>query len=62
MRHIACSAVMVIDVACGPMAYKTLLSVYHLRRIPIVEFCDETKKSDSDDIGKECSTFNVKTL
>jgi hypothetical protein len=55
-------AAMVIDVACGPTAYKTQHLVYHLRRIPIVDFCDETKKSDSDDIGKECSTFNVKTL
>ncbi len=53
---------MVIDDACGPMAYKTQLLVYHLHRILIVDFCDETKKSDSDDIDKECSTFNVKTL
>jgi hypothetical protein len=35
---------------------------YHLRRKPIVDFCDGTKKSDSDDIDKECSIFNVKTF
>ncbi len=53
---------MVIDVACGPMAYKTQLLAYLLHRKPIVVFCDGTKKSDSDDIDKERSIFNVKTL
>ena len=61
---IAWAAAMVIDVACGPMAYKTQLLAYHyhLRRKPIVDFCDGIKKSESDDIDKECSIFNVKTL
>ena len=53
---------MVIDVACGPMAYKTQILAYHLRRKPIVNFCDGTKNNDLDDIDKECSIFNVKTL
>jgi hypothetical protein len=46
-------AVMVINVACGPMAYKTQLLAYLLRRKPIMFFCDEMKKSDSDDIDKD---------
>ena len=45
---------MVMDVACGPMAYKTQILAYHSRRKPIVDFCDGTKKSDLDDIDKEC--------
>jgi hypothetical protein len=53
---------MFINVACGPMAYKTQFLAYLLRRKPIVVFCDGMKKSDSDDIDKECSIFNVKTL
>ena len=53
---------MVIDVACGPIAYKTQFFAYHLRRKTIVDFCDGMKKSDLDDIDKECSIFNVKTL
>ena len=53
---------MVMDVACGPMAYKTQILAYHSRRKPIVDFCDGTKKSDLDDIDKECSIFNVETL
>ncbi len=56
------AAAMVIDVACGPMAYNTQLSAYLLCRKPIVVFCYGMKKSDLDDIGKECSIFNVKTL
>ena len=38
---------MVINVACGPMAYKTQLLAYHyhLCRKPIVDFCDGMKKS-----------------
>ena len=62
LRLIPRAAAMVIDVACGPMAYKTQVLAYHLRIIPIVDFCDGTKKSDSDDIDKECPIFNVKTL
>ena len=43
--------------------HKTQLLAYHLRRKPIVDFCDGTNKSDSDDImDEECSIFNVKTL
>ena len=45
---------MVINVACGPMAYKTQFLAYNLCRKPIVDFCDGTKKSDLDDIDKEC--------
>jgi hypothetical protein len=62
LQGIAWAATMVIDVACGPMAYKTQLLAYLLHRKPIVVFCDGTKKSDSDDIDKERSIFNVKTL
>jgi hypothetical protein len=53
---------MVIDVACGLIAYKTQLLAYLLRRKPIVVFCDGMKKSDLDDIGDQCSIFNMKTL
>ncbi len=53
---------MVIDVACGPMAYKTQLLAFLLRRKPIVVFCNGIKKSDLDDIDEECSILNVKTL
>jgi len=53
---------MVINVVCGPIAYKTQILAYHLRRKPLVDFCDGMKKSDSDDIDKEYSIFNVKTL
>ncbi len=52
---------MVIDVACGPMAYKTQLLAQLLRRNPIVIFCNGMKKSDLDDIDEECSIFNMKT-
>jgi hypothetical protein len=62
LYRIARAAAMVIDVASGPMAYKTLLLAYLLHRNPIVIFCDGMKKSDSDDIDEECSIFNVKTL
>jgi hypothetical protein len=61
-NFIARAAAMVIDVACGPMAYNTQLLAYFLRRKPIVLFCDGMKKSDSDDINDECSIFNMKTL
>jgi len=61
LQRIAWAAVMVIDVACGPMAYRTQLLAYLLCRKPIVVFCGGMKKSDSDDIDKECSIFNVKT-
>jgi hypothetical protein len=54
LRRIARAAAMVINVACGPKAYKTQVLAYHLRRKPIVDFCDGMKKSDSDDINKEC--------
>jgi hypothetical protein len=52
---------MVINVACGPMAYKTQLLAKLLRRKPIVVFCDGMEKSDLDDINNECSIFNMKT-
>ncbi len=52
---------MVIDIACGPMAYKTQLLAYLLHRKPIVVFCNGMKKSDSDDIGKDYSIFILKT-
>jgi hypothetical protein len=55
-------AAMVIDVACGPMAYKTQLLAYLLRRKQIIIICNGMKKSDLDDIDKECSLFNVKIL
>jgi hypothetical protein len=45
---------MVIDVACGPMAYKTQLVAYLFHRKPIVVFGSGMKKSDSDDNDKEC--------
>jgi hypothetical protein len=61
LQCIARVAAMVIDVACGPMAYKTQLLAQLLRRNPIVEFCNGMKKSDSDDIDEECSIFNMKT-
>ncbi len=53
---------MVINGASGPMAYKTQLIAYLSHRKLIVVFCDGMIKSDSDDINKECSIFNVKTL
>jgi hypothetical protein len=62
LQRIARAAAMVIDVACGPMAYKTQILSYHLRRKPIIDFCNGTKNNDLDDIDKECSIFNVKTL
>jgi hypothetical protein len=62
LQHITRAAAMVIDVACGLMAYKTQLLAYLLHRKPIVVFCDGMKKCDSDDTNKECSIFNVKTL
>jgi hypothetical protein len=62
LRCIAQAAAMLIDIACGPLAYKTQILAYHLRRKPIVDFCYGTKKSESDDIDEECSIFNVKTL
>ncbi len=62
LRRIAWAAAMVINVACGPMAYITQLLAYLLRRKPIVVFCDGMEKSDLDDINNECSIFNMKTL
>jgi hypothetical protein len=62
LQCIARAAAMVINVACGPMAYKTQLLPYLLHRKPIIIFCDGMKKSDSDDINNEFSIFNVKTL
>jgi hypothetical protein len=62
LQRITRAAAMVMDVACGPMVYKTQILAYHSRRKPIVDFCNGTKKSDLDDIDKECSIFNVKTL
>jgi hypothetical protein len=53
---------MVIDVACGPMAYKTQLLAELLGRKPIVVFCNGMEKSDLDDFNNECSIFNMKTL
>jgi len=61
LRRIAWVAAMVINVACGLMAYKTQLLAYLLHRKSIVVFCNGMKKSDLDDIDKECSIFNVKT-
>jgi hypothetical protein len=54
LRRIAWAAAMVIDVACGPMAYKTQLLASLLRRKPIVVFWDGMEKSDLDDINNEC--------
>jgi hypothetical protein len=64
LRHIARAAAMVIDVACGPMAYKTQLLAYLLHRKQIVVFYNGMikRKSDLDDNDEECSIFNVKTL
>jgi hypothetical protein len=62
LRHIARVATMVINVACGPMAYKTQLLAYLLPRKPIVVFCDGMKKIDMDDINDKCSIFNMKIL
>jgi hypothetical protein len=61
LRHIAWAATMVINVACGPMAYKTQLLAYLLHRKPFVVFYNGIEKSDLDDINKECSMFKVKT-
>jgi hypothetical protein len=61
LQCISQAAAMVIDVACGPMAYKTQLLAQLLRRNPIVIFCNGMKKSDLDDIDEECSIFNMKT-
>jgi hypothetical protein len=44
-------AAMVINVACGPMAYKTQLLAYLFHRKPIIVFCNGMKKSASDDIN-----------
>ena len=52
LRRITQAAAMVIDVVRGPIAYKTQNLAYHLRRKPIVDFCDGRKKSDLDDINK----------
>jgi hypothetical protein len=62
LQRIAWAAAMVINGASGPMAYKTQLIAYLSHRKLIVVFCDGMIKSDSDDINKECSIFNVKTL
>jgi hypothetical protein len=62
LQCIAWAAAMVINVACGPIAYKTQLLAYLFRRKPIVVYCDGMKKCDLDDIDKGCSIFNVKTL
>jgi hypothetical protein len=62
LQCIAWAASMVINVACEPMAYKTQHLAYLLHRTPIVVFCDGMKKSDLDDIDKEYSILNVKTL
>ncbi len=62
LQRNARAAAMVINVACGPVTYKTQLLAYLLCRKPIVVFCNEMKKCDSDDINEECSIFNVKTL
>jgi hypothetical protein len=62
LQRIARTAAMVINVACGPMAYKTQLLAQLLCRKPIVVFCDGTKKSDLDNINNKCSMINMKTL
>ncbi len=61
-RRIAQAAAMVINVACGLMAYKTQLLAYLLCRKPIIVFWDGMEKSDLGDINNECSIFNMKTL
>jgi hypothetical protein len=43
LPRIARAAAMVIDVVCGPIAYKTQILAYHLRRKPIVDFAMEQK-------------------
>ena len=62
LQRIALAAAMVINVAYGPMAYKIQLLAYLLRRNQIVVFCNGMKKSDSDDVYKECLIFNLKTI
>jgi hypothetical protein len=62
LQSIAWVAAMVIDVACGPTAYKTQILAYLLHRKPIVVFYDGMKKSDLNDIDDKCSIFNMKTL
>jgi hypothetical protein len=62
LSRIPWAAAVVIDVACGLMAYKTQLLAYLLHRKQIVVFCNGMKKCDSDDINNEYSIFNVKTL
>jgi hypothetical protein len=62
LQQIAWVAVVVIDVACELMAYKTQLLAYLSHRKPIVVFCNGMKMSDSDDINEEFSIFYVKTL
>jgi hypothetical protein len=52
LQRIARAAAVVIDVGCGPMAYKTQLSAYLLHKKPIDVFCNGMKKSDSDDLTK----------
>jgi hypothetical protein len=54
LQPIAWAAAMVINVACGPIAYKTQFLAYLLRRKPIDVFSGGMKKCDSDDITKEC--------
>jgi hypothetical protein len=44
LPRIARAAAMVIDVVCGPIAYKTQILAYHLRRKPIVDFAMEQKR------------------
>jgi hypothetical protein len=62
LQRIAREAAMVINVAYGPIAYKTHHLAFLLHRKPIVVFCNGMKKSDSDDINKGYSIFNVQTL
>jgi hypothetical protein len=62
LQRIAQAAAMVINVACGPMAYKTQLLAYLIYRKPVVVFCNLMKKRDLDDINKECLIFNAKTF
>ncbi len=50
---IALAAAIVIDVACGRIAYKTQLLAYLLHRKPIVIFCNGMKKSDLDNIDED---------